>query len=100
MRRRVQIKRHDPLESLELDGWLTAALPITGLQVGDAIINRYSLTEKDPILPGRGNTAVPLCCMMKCLAVAGSRQLLSCQKDAPLRGGGGGLLPAKPVNMN
>lgn len=54
------LRREAKLESLQLDGSLTATLPITGLQVGDTIISRYSLTEKDPVLLGRVNTAVPL----------------------------------------
>lgn len=54
------LRREAKLESLQLDGTLTATLAITGLQVGDTIVSRYSLTEKDPALLGRVNMAVPL----------------------------------------
>ncbi|MEP9361196.1 DUF3857 domain-containing protein [Sphingomonas sp. KR3-1] len=46
------IQREEGLERLMLDGRLTATLAVEGLQVGDVLDLRYSITSKDPTLKG------------------------------------------------
>lgn len=46
------LRRERGLESLELDGVLTATMPVKGLQVGDIVRVTYSITRSDPALKG------------------------------------------------
>jgi tetratricopeptide (TPR) repeat protein len=54
------LRREAKLESLQLNGTLTATLSIEGLQVGDVVETRYSVTEKDPAMQGHVGTGAPL----------------------------------------
>ena len=47
------LRRELGLETLTLDGLLTATMPMPGLQVGDVIRMTYSTTAKDPLLLGQ-----------------------------------------------
>jgi tetratricopeptide (TPR) repeat protein/transglutaminase-like putative cysteine protease len=47
------LRREESLEQRELTGILTATLPVEGLQVGDVLRLRVSITQKDPALRGR-----------------------------------------------
>lgn len=47
------LRREEALEQRELTGILTATLPVEGLQVGDVLRLRVSITQKDPALRGR-----------------------------------------------
>lgn len=46
------LRRELGLETLALDGILTATMPVPGLQVGDILRVSYSTTRKDPLLGG------------------------------------------------
>ncbi len=46
------LRRESELESLELNGVLTATLQVEGLQVGDTLQVRHSQTQRDPALNG------------------------------------------------
>jgi tetratricopeptide (TPR) repeat protein len=54
------LRREAKLESLQLDGTLTATLSIEGLQVGDIVETRFSTTQKDAALQGHVSTATQL----------------------------------------
>ncbi|WP_206239195.1 DUF3857 domain-containing protein [Novosphingobium terrae] len=54
------LRREEKLESLQLDGTLTATLSIEGLQVGDIIETRFSVTAKDAALQGHISTSAQL----------------------------------------
>ena len=47
------LRRELGLETLALDGVLTATMPLPGLQVGDIVRLSYSTTRKDPLLGGQ-----------------------------------------------
>ena len=46
------LHREEQLERLQLDGVLTATLPVEGLRVGDLLRLTVSITQKDPALKG------------------------------------------------
>jgi len=54
------IRRERGLEALELDGVLTATMPVKGLQVGDILRVTVSTTRSDPALKGRVQSAATL----------------------------------------
>ena len=47
------LRRELGLESLQLDGILTATMSVPGLQVGDVLRVSYSITRRDPALKGK-----------------------------------------------
>jgi tetratricopeptide (TPR) repeat protein/transglutaminase-like putative cysteine protease len=54
------LRREAELESLQLNGMLTATLLVEGLRVGDVLDVRMSVTRRDPVLAGHGNAVAPL----------------------------------------
>ena len=54
------LHREQMLEWMTLDGRLTATLAVEGLQVGDVLDLRYSLTSKDPTLKGNSVIGGPI----------------------------------------
>ncbi|MBY8829608.1 DUF3857 domain-containing protein [Hephaestia mangrovi] len=54
------LHREQQLEQLQLDGMLTATMPVSGLRVGDVLRLTYSVTEKDPTLAGNVQDFAPL----------------------------------------
>ncbi|MCM8729588.1 DUF3857 domain-containing protein [Hephaestia sp. GCM10023244] len=54
------LRREQQLEQFQLDGMLTATMPVSGLRVGDALRLTYSTTEKDPTLGGNVQLAAPI----------------------------------------
>ncbi|WP_439539838.1 DUF3857 domain-containing protein [Sphingomonas sp.] len=54
------LRREQKLEQLQLDGMLTATMPVEGLRVGDVLRLRYSTTRKDPTLGGEVQGSLPL----------------------------------------
>ncbi|NYT42915.1 DUF3857 domain-containing protein [Sphingomonas sp. R-74633] len=54
------IQREQGLERMMLDGRLTATLAVEGLQVGDVLDLRYSVTSKDPTLKGNAVAMAPI----------------------------------------
>jgi tetratricopeptide (TPR) repeat protein/transglutaminase-like putative cysteine protease len=54
------IRREQRLEQRELNGELTATMPIEGLRIGDVVRVTASITRKDDALAGNVQTAVPL----------------------------------------
>ena len=54
------LRREAQLESLALNGNLTATLEVEGLQVGDIIETRISITQRDPALQGHVGGVLPL----------------------------------------
>ncbi len=54
------IRREQQLEQLQLDGMLTATMPVEGLRVGDLLHVTYSVREKDPALGGNVQTYAAL----------------------------------------
>ncbi|MCW4461822.1 DUF3857 domain-containing protein [Sphingomonas sp. BT-65] len=54
------IRREQKLEQMQLDGLLTATMPVEGLRVGDVLRLRFSTTRKDPTLGGEMQSSLPL----------------------------------------
>jgi tetratricopeptide (TPR) repeat protein/transglutaminase-like putative cysteine protease len=54
------LRREQSLEQRELTGILTATLAVEGLEVGDQLDLRFSVTGRDPALGGRVQDVVPL----------------------------------------
>ena len=54
------LHREQQLEQLQLDGMLTATMPISGLRVGDVVRLTYSITDKDPTLAGNTQWFAPI----------------------------------------
>lgn len=54
------LRREQGLESMTIDGMLTATLAVEGLRVGDVLDVRLSGTVKDPTLGGNANGGGPL----------------------------------------
>jgi len=54
------LRREQGLEQMVIDGRLTATLAVEGLQVGDVLDFRYSLTSKDPTVKGNVLIAGPV----------------------------------------
>lgn len=54
------LQREQGLEQMMLDGRLTATLAVEGLQVGDVLDLRYSITSKDPTLKGNAVAIGPV----------------------------------------
>lgn len=54
------IRREQKLEQMQLDGLLTATMPVEGLRVGDVLRLRFSTTRKDPTLGGQVQSSLPL----------------------------------------
>ena len=54
------LHREQQLEQLQLDGMLTATMPVSGLRVGDVLRLTYSVTEKDPTLDGNVQSIAPI----------------------------------------
>lgn len=54
------IRREQKLEQMQLDGMLTATMPVEGLRVGDVLRLRFSTTRKDPTLGGEVQSSLPL----------------------------------------
>lgn len=54
------LQREQQLERAELNGMLTATLPVEGLRVGDVIRLSFSVTQKDPALNGHFQAVAPL----------------------------------------
>ncbi len=53
----MTLRRENNLEKAILDGRLTAAVQLSGLEVGDVVDFAYTITRKDPILLGRSSGA-------------------------------------------
>lgn len=54
------LRREQRLEQMQLDGLLTATMPVEGLRVGDVLRLRFSTTRKDPTLGGEVQGSLPL----------------------------------------
>ncbi len=54
------IRREQRLEQMQLDGLLTATMPVEGLRVGDVLRLRFSTTRKDVTLGGNVQSSLPL----------------------------------------
>lgn len=54
------LRREQTLEQLQMTGILTATMPLAGLQVGDIVRLRMSVTSRDPALGGRVAAVAPL----------------------------------------
>ncbi len=54
------LRREQSLEQRELTGILTATMAVEGLEVGDLLDLRFSVTSRDPALGGRVQDVVPL----------------------------------------
>lgn len=54
------IRREQKLEQMQLDGLLTATMPVEGLRVGDVLRLRFSTTRKDSTLGGEVQSSLPL----------------------------------------
>jgi tetratricopeptide (TPR) repeat protein/transglutaminase-like putative cysteine protease len=54
------LRREAELESLQLNGLLTATMLVEGLRVGDVLDVRMSVTQHDPVLGTHGNAAALL----------------------------------------
>ena len=54
------IRREQQMEQRELDGVLTATLPVPGLSVGDILHVTFTITRRDPTLKGDLQTFAPL----------------------------------------
>ncbi len=54
------LRREQSLEQRELTGILTATMAVEGLEVGDQLDLRFSVTGRDPALGGRVQDVVPL----------------------------------------
>lgn len=54
------LHREQQLEQLQLDGMLTATMPVSGLRVGDVLRLTYSTTEKDATLAGNVQNFEPV----------------------------------------
>jgi tetratricopeptide (TPR) repeat protein len=54
------LRREQQLEKLSLDGQLTAVMTIPDLRIGDVLRLTMSNTERDKVLAGRVQTALPL----------------------------------------
>ncbi|TPG22765.1 DUF3857 domain-containing protein [Sphingomonas koreensis] len=54
------LHREQQLEQLQLDGMLTATMPVDGLRVGDVLRLTFSTTDTDPTLKGNAQTFAPL----------------------------------------
>ncbi len=54
------LRREQKLEQMQLDGMLTATMPVEGLRVGDVLRLRFSTTRKDPTLGGEVQGSLPL----------------------------------------
>lgn len=77
------LRREEALEQRELTGILTATLPIEGLQVGDVVRLRASITKKDPALHGRVQWLAPIIAMPA--KVSGASLRLSWPTSQPLQ---------------
>lgn len=67
------LRREEALEQRELTGILTATLAVEGLQVGDILRLRASITKKDPALGGRTQWISPIVALPKRLSAASLR---------------------------
>jgi len=54
------LRREQQLEQLQLNGVLTATMPVEGLRVGDVLRIVFSITQKDPTLKGKLQAFAPL----------------------------------------
>lgn len=54
------LRRERSLEALEIDGVLTATMPVKGLEVGDILRVTYSVTTSDPALKGNMQSSATL----------------------------------------
>ncbi|MEG3179193.1 DUF3857 domain-containing protein [Sphingomonas sp. LT1P40] len=54
------IRREQKLEQMQLDGMLTATMPVEGLRVGDVLRLRFTTTRKDATLAGNVQSSLPL----------------------------------------
>ncbi|MBX3595670.1 DUF3857 domain-containing protein [Sphingomonas sp.] len=54
------IRREQKLEQLQLDGVLTATMPVEGLRVGDVLRLRFTVTRRDRVLGGQVQSSLPL----------------------------------------
>ena len=69
------LRREAQLESLQLNGLLTATLLVEGLRVGDVLDVRMSVTLLDPALVGHGNAAARLVALPQGLGFGRARLL-------------------------
>lgn len=69
------LRREAELESLQLNGLLTATLLVEGLRVGDVLDVRMSVTQLDPALAGHGNAAARLVALPQGLGFGRARLL-------------------------
>ena len=77
------LRREESLEQRELTGILTATLAVEGLQVGDVLRIRASITKKDPALAGRVQWSAPIVSLP--MKVSGASLRMSWPQSAPLR---------------
>lgn len=54
------LRREQGLEQMQMNGMLTATLPVQGLQVGDVLRVAFSVTQRDTALGGRMQGVAPL----------------------------------------
>ena len=72
-KRLTVIRREQQLEQRELNGELTATMPVEGLRIGDTLRLTASITRKDPALGGNAaRRAVP--CRLRTPAAAVARR--------------------------
>lgn len=69
------LRREQTLEQLQLTGILTATMPLAGLQIGDIVRVRMSVTSRDPALNGRVAQVAPLLVQPLRVGVASLRVL-------------------------
>lgn len=67
------LRREQSLEQQQLTGILTATLAVEGLQVGDILRVRMSITQKDPALRGRVQWLSPVVALPAKVSGAGMR---------------------------
>lgn len=79
------LRREAELESLQLNGLLTATLLVEGLRVGDVLDVRMSVTQLDPALSGHGNAAARLVALPQGLGFGRARLLWRDEDKANLK---------------
>ena len=79
------LRREAQLESLQLNGLLTATLLVEGLRVGDVLDVRMSVTQRDPALAGHGNAAAQLVALPQGLGFGRARLLWRDDDKATLK---------------
>ncbi|WP_277769059.1 DUF3857 domain-containing protein [Sphingomonas sp. HITSZ_GF] len=87
------LQREQGLEMMMLDGRLTATLAVQGLQVGDVLDLRYSITTKDPTLKGNAVAIGPIVAEPMKIGFARTRLLWPTGADVKWRAYSDGAMP-------